>query len=116
MKNILLIFTVFIVISCNGYDNSKTTIQNESVSEKDLMIDQITKELTLSNSNLEILSKDLKALQSKFDESIIENSMLYDQIDKLMKEKLLLEMSLKNLRRQYETATIEKSIENKNIK
>jgi len=116
MKKVLLIFTVFIIISCTGENNSKTTIQNELESEKDLMIDQINKELILSESNLEILSKDLKVLQSKFDKSIIENSILSEQIDKLLEEKLLLEMSLKNLRTQYEQTQIEKSIENKNIK
>ena len=53
MKKVLLIFTVFIIISCTGENNSKTTIQNELESEKDLMIDQINKELILSESNLE---------------------------------------------------------------
>ena len=44
------------------------------------------------------------------------NLNLSDEIEKLLEEKLLLEMSIKNLRTQYEASTIEKSVEGNNSK
>ena len=72
-------------------------------------------DFSISNDNIDFLKDELRSLQFKFEDLSNLNQELTNQNKKLVEENLLLQMSLKNLRRQYETSTIEKSIESKNI-
>ena len=139
MNRLLIILLVFIIIACSGetVSNVNTSDENsgisrllensnkeisklgESASEKDGIIESITQELASKIENLDVLNNSLEAMRLQLNDISNENLNLSDenlalssQIEKLLEEKLLLEMSVKNLRTQYEAATIEKSIEN----
>ena len=143
MNRLLIILLVFIIIACSGetvsnvntsdensgisslLDNANKEISKlgESASEKDGIIESITQELASKIENLDILNNSLEAMRLQLNDISNENLSLSDenlalssQIEKLSEEKLLLEMSVKNLRTQYEAATIEKSIESNNQK
>ena len=138
MNRLLIILLVFIIIACSGetvsnvntsdensgisslLDNANKEISKlgESASEKDGIIESITQELASKIENLDVLNNSLEAMRLQLNDLSNENLNLSDenlalssQIEKLLEEKLLLEMSVKNLRTQYEAATIEKSIE-----
>ena len=138
MNRLLIILLVFIIIACSGetVSNENTSDENsgisslldnankeisklgESASEKDGIIESITQELASKIENLDVLNNSLEAMRLQLNDISNENLSLSDenlalssQIEKLSEEKLLLEMSVKNLRTQYEAATIEKSIE-----
>ena len=138
MNRLLIILLVFIIIACSGetvsnvntsdensgisslLDNANKEISKlgESASEKDGIIESITQELASKIENLDVLNNSLEAMKLQLNDISNENLNLSDenlalssQIEKLLEEKLLLEMSVKNLRTQYEAATIEKSIE-----
>ena len=143
MNRLLIILLVFIIIACSGetvsnvntsdensgisslLDNANKEISKlgESTSEKDGIIESITQELASKIENLDVLNNSLEAMRLQLNDISNENLSLSDenlalssQIEKLSEEKLLLEMSVKNLRTQYEAATIEKSIESNNQK
>ena len=143
MNRLLIILLVFIIIACSGetvsnvntsdensgisslLDNANKEISKlgESASEKDGIIESITQELASKIENLDVLNNSLEAMRLQLNDISNENLSLSDenlalssQIEKLLEEKLLLEMSVKNLRTQYEAATIEKSIESNNQK
>lgn len=143
MNRLLIILLVFIIIACSGetvsnvntsdensgisslLDNANKEISKlgESASEKDGIIESITQELASKIENLDVLNNSLEAMRLQLNDISNENLSLSDenlalssQIEKLSEEKLLLEMSVKNLRTQYEAATIEKSIESNNQK
>lgn len=143
MNRLLIILLVFIIIACSGetvsnvntsdensgisslLDNANKEISKlgESASEKDGIIESITQELASKIENLDVLNNSLEAMRLQLNDISNENLNLSDenlalssQIEKLSEEKLLLEMSVKNLRTQYEAATIEKSIESNNQK
>tara|TARA_Y100001935_G_C17272870_1_gene492961 strand:- start:83 stop:1510 length:1428 start_codon:yes stop_codon:yes gene_type:complete len=143
MNRLLIILLVFIIIACSGetvsnvntsdensgisslLDNANKEISKlgESASEKDGIIESITQELASKIENLDVLNNSLEAMRLQLNDLSNENLNLSDenlalssQIEKLLEEKLLLEMSVKNLRTQYEAATIEKSIESNNQK
>ena len=143
MNRLLIILLVFIIIACSGetvsnvntsdensgisslLDNANKEISKlgESASEKDGIIESITQELASKIENLDVLNNSLEAMKLQLNDISNENLNLSDenlalssQIEKLLEEKLLLEMSVKNLRTQYEAATIEKSIESNNQK
>ena len=143
MNRLLIILLVFIIIACSGetvsnvntsdensgisslLDNANKEISKlgKSASEKDGIIESITQELASKIENLDVLNNSLEAMRLQLNDISNENLSLSDenlalssQIEKLSEEKLLLEMSVKNLRTQYEAATIEKSIESNNQK
>ena len=143
MNRLLIILLVFIIIACSRetvsnvntsdensgisslLDNANKEISKlgESASEKDGIIESITQELASKIENLDVLNNSLEAMRLQLNDISNENLSLSDenlalssQIEKLSEEKLLLEMSVKNLRTQYEAATIEKSIESNNQK
>ena len=138
MNRLFIFLLVFIIIACSGetvsnentYDensglsslldraNKEISNLGESASEKDGIIESITQELASKIENLDVLNNSLEAMKLQLNDISNENLNLSDenlalssQIEKLLEEKLLLEMSVKNLRTQYEAATIEKSIE-----
>ena len=138
MKKVIYILILCLILSCSGENvsNVKTSDENtglsnlldsankeisslgESATEKDGLIDRITQELSSSNNSLDILNNSLEALKLQ-NVDLNDKNMnlsdevlnLSDEIEKLLTEKLLLEMSIKNLRTQYEAAVIEKSVE-----
>ena len=139
MNRLFIILLVFIIFACSGETISNVNTSNEnsglsslidsankeisklgeSASEKDGIIESITQELASKIENLDVLNNSLEAMRLQLNDISNENLNLSDenlalssQIEKLLEEKLLLEMSLKNLRTQYEAAVIEKSIEN----
>ena len=139
MNRLFIFLLVFIIIACSGktvsnentYDensslsslldraNKEISNLGESASDKDGIIESITQELASKIENLDVLNNSLEAMKLQLNDISNENLNLSDenlalssQIEKLLEEKLLLEMSVKNLRTQYEAATIEKSIEN----
>ena len=136
MKKILYIFIVFFMISCSGENvsNGNNSDENsdlsnlldiankeisklaESSAEKDGLIDRITQELSSTNKSIDILNNSLEALKLQYRDLNNKNLNLSYEIEKLLEEKLLLEMSIKNLRTQYEASTIEKSVEGNNSK
>ena len=138
MNRLFIFLLVFIIIACSGktvsnentYDensslsslldraNKEISNLGESASDKDGIIESITQELASKIENLDVLNNSLEAMKLQLNDISNENLNLSDenlalssQIEKLLEEKLLLEMSVKNLRTQYEAATIEKSIE-----
>ena len=143
MNRLFIILLVFIIFACSGETVSNVNTSNEnsglsslldsankeisklgeSASEKDGIIESITQELVSKIENLDVLNNSLEAMRLQLNDISNENLNLSDenlalssQIEKLSEEKLLLEMSVKNLRTQYEAATIEKSIESNNQK
>ena len=143
MNRLFIFLLVFIIIACSGktvsnentYDensslsslldraNKEISNLGESASDKDGIIESITQELASKIENLDVLNNSLEAMRLQLNDISNENLSLSDenlalssQIEKLSEEKLLLEMSVKNLRTQYEAATIEKSIESNNQK
>ena len=88
----------------------------ESSAEKDGLIDRITQELSSTNKSIDILNNSLEEFKLQYSDINNKNLNLSDEIEKLLEEKLLLEMSIKNLRTQYEASTIEKSVEGNNSK
>lgn len=136
MKNIAFSLIIFILISCSSesVSNENTSDQNsglssllnnanqeisklgESVTEKDGLLESITQELAASNNSVDLLNNSLDALHLQYHDLTSQNLNLSDEIEKLVEEKLLLEMSVKNLRTQYESAVIEKSVESNKSK
>ena len=76
----------------------------------------MTQELSSTNKSIDILNNSLEELKLQYSDINNKNLNLSDEIEKLLEEKLLLEMSIKNLRTQYEASTIEKSVEGNNSK
>ena len=131
MNRLLIILLVFIIIACSGetVSNFNTSDENSSITspldnanlensnsgevitEKDRIIESIKKDLDSTYKSIELLNKRLESLRSQFDDLNDQNKNLNNQIGKLSKEKLLLEMSLKNLRIQYEVPAIENYLE-----
>ena len=131
MIKLLLGFILVFIFSCSSeeppsvpIDNQNSGISNlldsankeisklgESATEKDGLIDRITQELSSTNKSIDTLNNSLEALKLQYRELNNKNLNLSEEIKKLLDEKLLLEMSIKNLRTQYEAATIEKSVE-----
>ena len=143
MNRLFIFLLVFIIIACSGetVSNVNTSDENSGISslldnankeisklgelasEKDGIIESIAQELASKIENLDVLNNSLEAMRLQLNDISNENLSLSDenlalssQIEKLSEEKLLLEMSVKNLRTQYEAATIEKSIESNNQK
>ena len=127
--NRLLIILIFMTIACSGeivssdhklsesdlLENANQEISKlgKSIVDKNRIIDSLKKDIDLSNKSLDLLNKNIEELQSDFDELSNKHLSLIDHNEKLSEENLLLEISLRNLRTQYETSAIEKSIEKK---
>ena len=127
--NRLLIILIFMTIACSGeivssdqklsesdlIENANQEISKlgKSIIDKNRIIDSLKKDIDLSNKSLDLLNKNIEELQSDFDELSNKHLNLIDHNKKLSEENLLLEISLRNLRTQYETSTIEKSVEKK---
>ena len=127
--NRLLIILIFMTIACSGeivssdqklsesdlLENANQEISKlgKSINEKNRIIDSLKKDIDSSNKSLDLLNKNIKDLQTEFDELSNKHLNLIDHNKKLSEENLLLEISLRNLRTQYETSTIEKSVEKK---
>ena len=127
--NRLLIILIFMTIACSGeivssdqklsesdlLENANQEISKlgKSIIDKNRIIDSLKKDIDLSNKSLDLLNKNIEELQSDFDELSNKHLNLIDHNKKLSEENLLLEISLRNLRTQYETSTIEKSVEKK---
>jgi chromosome segregation ATPase len=131
MTKFLLGFILIFIFSCSSEEapsastnNQNSGISNrldsankeisklvESATEKDELIDRITQELSSTNKAIDILSNSLEELKLQYSDLNNKNLNLSEEIEKLLDEKLLLEMSIKNLRTQYEATTIEKSVE-----
>ena len=127
--NRLLIILIFMTIACSGeivssdqklsesdlLENANQEISKlgKSIVDKNRIIDSLKKDIDLSNKSLDLLNKNIEELQSDFDELSNKHLNLIDHNKKLSEENLLLEISLRNLRTQYETSTIEKSVEKK---
>ncbi|MQG23279.1 MAG: hypothetical protein FI686_00220 [SAR202 cluster bacterium] len=127
--NRLLIILIFMTIACSGeivssdqklsesdlIENANQEISKlgKSIIDKNRIIDSLKKDIDLSNKSLDLLNKNIEELQSDFDELSNKHLNLIDHNKKLSEENLLLEISLRNLRTQYETSAIEKSVEKK---
>ena len=127
--NRLLIILIFMTIACSGeivssdqklsesdlIENANQEISKlgKSIIDKNRIIDSLKKDIDLSNKSLDLLNKNIEELQSDFDELSNKHLDLIDHNKKLSEENLLLEISLRNLRTQYETSAIEKSVEKK---
>ena len=127
--NRLLIILIFMTIACSGeivssdqklsesdlIENANQEISKlgKSIIDKNRIIDSLKKDIDLSNKSLDLLNKNIEDLQTEFDELSNKHLNLIDHNKKLSEENLLLEISLRNLRTQYETSTIEKSVEKK---
>ncbi len=127
--NRLLIILIFMTIACSGeivssdqklsesdlLENANQEISKlgKSIIDKNRIIDSLKKDIDLSNKSLDLLNKNIEELQSDFDELSNKHLNLIDHNKKLSEENLLLEISLRNLRTQYETSAIEKSVEKK---
>ena len=127
--NRLLIILIFMTIACSGEivssdqklsesdlienANQEISILGKSIIDKNRIIDSLKKDIDLSNKSLDLLNKNIEELQSDFDELSNKHLNLIDHNKKLSEENLLLEISLRNLRTQYETSAIEKSVEKK---
>ena len=136
MKNVIYILIAILLISCSGENVSNTntpddnsTLSNllssankeiselgESATEKDGIIESISKELGSRTNNIELLNNRLEELLMENLDLNNQNLSLSDEIKKLIEEKLLLEMSIRNLRTQYEAAVIEESVESNKSK
>tara|TARA_Y100001934_G_C11670963_1_gene458884 strand:+ start:81 stop:437 length:357 start_codon:yes stop_codon:yes gene_type:complete len=93
--------------------NQEISKLGKSIIEKNRIIDSLKKDIDLSNKSLDLLNKNIEELQFDFDELSNKHLSLIDHNEKLSEENLLLEISLRNLRTQYETSAIEKSVEKK---
>ncbi len=127
--NRLLIILIFMTIACSGeivssdqklsesdlLENANQEISklSKSIIDKNRIIDSLKKDIDLSNKSLDLLNKNIEELQFGFDELSNKHLNLIDHNKKLSEENLLLEISLRNLRTQYETSAIEKSVEKK---
>ncbi len=127
--NRLLIILIFMTIACSGeivssdqklsesdlLENANQEISklSKSIIDKNRIIDSLKKDIDLSNKSLDLLNKNIEELQFDFDELSNKHLNLIDHNKKLSEENLLLEISLRNLRTQYETSAIEKSVEKK---
>ena len=127
--NRLLIILIFMTNACSGeivssdqklsesdlLENANQEISKlgKSIIDKNRIIDSLKKDIDLSNKSLDLLNKNIEELQSDFDELSNKHLNLIDHNKKLSEENLLLEISLRNLRTQYETSTIENSVEKK---
>ena len=127
--NRLLIILIFMTIACSGeivssdqklsesdlIENANQEISKlgKSIIDKNRIIDSLKKDIDLSNKSLDLLNKNIEELQFDFDELSNKHLNLIDHNKKLSEENLLLEISLRNLRTQYETSAIEKSVEKK---
>lgn len=127
--NRLLIILIFMTIACSGeivssdqklsesdlLENANQEISKlgKSIVDKNRIIDSLKKDIDLSNKSLDLLNKNIEELQFDFDELSNKHLNLIDHNKKLSEENLLLEISLRNLRTQYETSAIEKSVEKK---
>lgn len=127
--NRLLIILIFMTIACSGeivssdqkisesdlLENANQEISKlgKSIIDKNRIIDSLKKDIDSSNNSLDLLNKNIEDLQTEFDELSNKHLNLIDHNKKLSEENLLLEISLRNLRTQYETSTIEKSVEKK---
>ncbi len=127
--NRLLIILIFMTIACSGeivssdqklsesdlLENANQEISKlgKSIIDKNRIIDSLKKDIDLSNKSLDLLNKNIEELQFDFDELSNKHLNLIDHNKKLSEENLLLEISLRNLRTQYETSAIEKSVEKK---
>ena len=127
--NRLLIILIFMTIACSGeivssdqklsesdlLENANQEISKlgKSIIDKNRIIDSLKKDIDLSNKSLDLLNKNIEELQFDFEELNNKHLNLIDHNKKLSEENLLLEISLRNLRTQYETSAIEKSVEKK---
>ena len=127
--NRLLIILIFMTNACSGeivssdqklsesdlLENANQEISKlgKSIIDKNRIIDSLKKDIDLSNKSLDLLNKNIEELQFEFDELSNKHLNLIDHNKKLSEENLLLEISLRNLRTQYETSAIEKSVEKK---
>ena len=121
MKKYLLILTFIFLLACSTEESSEidisSTSSNESInsnkddisdlsetfSQHEKMIESYIQNESNLNENLNNLSDELLITKNQLNELIEKN-------DNLKEENLLLQMSLNNLRIQYETPNIEKSI------
>ena len=117
MKNVIYILIAILLISCSGENVSNTntpddnsTLSNllssankeiselgESATEKDGIIESISKELGSRTNNIELLNNRLEELLMENLDLNNQNLSLSDEIKKLIEEKLLLEMSFSGL-------------------
>ena len=122
MKKYLLILTFIFLLACSTEESSEidisSTSSNESInsnkddisdlsetfSQHEKMIESYIQNESNLNENLNNLSDELLITKNQLNELIEKN-------DNLKEEILLLQMSLNNLRIQYETPNIEKSSE-----
>ena len=122
MKKYLLILTFIFLLACSTEESSEidisSTSSNESInsnkddisdlsetfSQHEKMIESYIQNESNLNENLNNLSDELLITKNQLNE-------LIEKIDNLKEENLLLQMSLNNLRIQYETPNIEKSSE-----
>ena len=122
MKKYLLILTFIFLLACSSEESSEidisSTSSNESInsnkddisdlsetfSQHEKMIESYIQNESNLNENLNTLSDELLITKNQLNELIEKN-------DNLKEENLLLQMSLNNLRIQYETPNIEKSSE-----
>ncbi|MCH2672855.1 MAG: substrate-binding domain-containing protein [Dehalococcoidia bacterium] len=122
MKKYLLILTFIFLLACSTEESSEidisSTSSNESInsnkddisdlsetfSQHEKMIESYIQNESNLNENLNNLSDELLITKNQLNELIEKN-------DNLKEENLLLQMSLNNLRIQYETPNIEKSSE-----
>ena len=122
MKKYLLILTFIFLLACSTEESSEIDISsissNESInsnkddisdlsetfSQHEKMIESYIQNESNLNENLNNLSDELLITKNQLNELIEKN-------DNLKEENLLLQMSLNNLRIQYETPNIEKSSE-----
>lgn len=122
MKKYLLILTFIFLLACSSEESSEIDISStssnesinsnkddtsdllETISQSEKMIESLIQNESNLNENLNNLSDELLITKNQLNELIEKN-------DNLKEENLLLQMSLNNLRIQYETPNIEKSSE-----
>ena len=122
MKKYLLILTFIFLLACSTEESSEIDISStssnesinsnkddtsdllETISQSEKMIESLIQNESNLNENLNNLSDELLITKNQLNELIEKN-------DNLKEENLLLQMSLNNLRIQYETPNIEKSSE-----
>ena len=122
MKKYLFIITALVIVGCSSEESSEVDISNLSSKEslesakdeisdlkKTLLenedtIDSFVENISIINENVKNLSDDVLSTQSQLNNLMEENNNLKE-------ENLLLQMSLRNLRTQYEAPDIEKSSE-----
>ena len=122
MKKYLLILTFIFLLACSTEESSEIDISStssnasinsnkddisdlsETFSQNEKMIESYIQNESNLNENLNNLSDELLITKNQLNELIEKN-------DNLKEENLLLQMSLNNLRIQYETPNIEKSSE-----